>query len=103
MEKMKEKKEVRLSRTAIDNTIIDIERKMWKKCSVNTSFACIAPLTWYIGTDRASCEFLKLFINMTERQKSTVANKLIKARCGDYNKIINDICNYLGYKREGMR
>lgn len=100
MEKMKlEKKEVRLSRTAIDNTIIDIEKKMWKKCSINTSFACIAPLTWYIDTGRATTDFLKILINTDERQKSTIANRLIKARCGDYNKIINDICNYLGYER----
>ena len=82
----------------IDNAVHDIKTKMYKKYSVDDAERYIAPLIYYINTGRASTDFLRILVNLTERQKSTIANKLIK----NYNNTenaINSICKYVGFKR----
>ena len=80
----------------IDNAVHDIKSKMYKKHSVDDVERYIAPLIYYINTGRASTDFLRILVNLTERQKSTIANKLIK-NYGNTENAINSICKYVGF------
>lgn len=88
----------RLSRDSIDDAIFSVKKKMWRKCTVNESKKYISPLVYYIETGRAPTEFLKIIVNLSERQKSTIANRLIKNH-GNDEAAINSICKYMGFKR----
>ena len=87
-----------VSANNIDNAIYDVKSKMYKKYSVDESERFISPLIYYINTGRASTEFLRILVNLTERQKSTIANKLIK-NYGNTENAINSICKYVGFTR----
>lgn len=58
----------------------------------------MAPLEYYINTGRAPTEFLRLLINLNERQINVVANRLIKYS-GNADRAINEICVYIGFTR----
>lgn len=83
----------------IDDIYWEIMQKMLKKHTWRETELAIAPLTWYIGTGRAPLGFERKLKVCTSRQLSTIANRLIKIECGDYNAAINSVCNYLGFKR----
>ena len=87
-----------VSANNIDSAIYEIKSKMYKKHSINESERFISPLIYYINTGRASTEFLKILVNLTERQKSTIANKLVK-NYGNTENAINSICQYIGFAR----
>lgn len=59
-----------VSLTNIDNTIWDIKSKISKKHTISESESFISPLIYYINTGRAPVEFLRIFVNLTERQKA---------------------------------
>ena len=61
-----------VSANNIDNAIYEIKSKMYKKYSVDESERFISPLIYYINTGRASTEFLRILVNLTERQKVIV-------------------------------
>ena len=82
-----------VSANNIDNAIYEIKSKMYKKYSVDESERFISPLIYYTSTGRASTDFLRILVNLTERQKSTIANKLIK-NYGNTENAINSICIY---------
>jgi hypothetical protein len=75
-----------------------IKSKLYKKYSIAESEKYISPLVYYISTGRASTEFLRILINLTERQKSTIANRLVK-NYGNDKEAIDSICQYIGYER----
>lgn len=87
-----------VSANNIDNAIYEIKSKMYKKYSVDESERFISPLIYYVNTGRASTDFLRILVNLTERQKSTIANKLIKNH-GNTENAINSICKYVGFTR----
>lgn len=87
-----------ISLSAIDDTIYSIKSKLCKKYTIADSDRYMSSLVYYISTGRASTEFLKILVNLTERQKSTVANKLVK-NYGNDKAAIDSICQYIGYER----
>lgn len=78
----------------IDDAIFSIKMKIWKKTSSKESESLIAPLEWWINTGRASTPFLKALVFTTERQKLTIANKLVQG--GSYEEAIKRVRDYLG-------
>lgn len=89
---------ITVSANNIDNVIYEIKSKMYKKYSIDESERFISPLIYYINTGRASTGFLKMLVNLTERQKSTIASKLVK-NYGNTENAINSICQYIGFTR----
>lgn len=87
-----------VSFTAIDNTIYSIKSKLSKKYTIADSERYMSPLVYYISTGRASTGFLKILVNLSERQKSTIANKLVK-NYGNDKAAIDSICKYIKYER----
>lgn len=87
-----------VSANNIDNVIYEIKSKMYKKHSIDDAERYISPLIYYINTGRAPTEFLRILVNLTERQKSTVANRLVK-NYGNTENAIDSICQYVGFTR----
>lgn len=87
-----------VSANIIDDMLYGIKSKMYKKHTIAESERYISPLVYYINTGRASTDFLKILINLSERQKSTIANRLIK-NYGNDKEAIDSICKYIGYER----
>lgn len=87
-----------VSANNIDNAIYEIKSKMHKKHSIDESEKFISPLNYYINTGRASTDFLRILVNLTERQKTTVANKLVK-NYGNTENAIDSVCQYVGFTR----
>ena len=90
----------RLSATAIDDIIWDIKDALRKVCPAVSEYG-IYPLAWYINTGRAATPFLNILINLSEAQIIGVAERLVYHNDGDYNRAIDSICQYIGYRREG--
>lgn len=53
------------------------------------------PLTWYISTGRCCGAFVHAIDNITKRQISTIANRLIKAGGGNYEESIKAVTDYI--------
>lgn len=87
-----------VSVNAIDDMLYSIKSKMCRNHTIAESERYISPLVYYISTGRASTDFLKILINLTERQKSTIANRLVK-NYGNDKMAIDSICQYVGYER----
>lgn len=87
-----------VSSNTIEEMIYCIKSKLYKKYTIAESERYISPLVYYISTGRASTDFLRLLINLTERQKSTIANRLVKSY-GNDKAVIDSICQYIGYER----
>lgn len=87
-----------VSSNTIEEMIYCIKSKLYKKYTIAESENYISPLVYYISTGRASTDFLKILINLTERQKRTVANRLVK-NYGNDKAAIDSICQYIGYER----
>lgn len=87
-----------VSTNTIDDMIYSIKSKMCRNHTIAESEKYISPLVYYISTGRASTEFLRILINLTERQKSTIANRLVK-NYGNDKEAIESICQYIGYER----
>lgn len=82
----------------IEETIYSIKSKLCRKYTIVEAERYMSPLVYYISTGRASTEFLKNLINLTERQKTTITNRLVK-NYGNDKKVIDSICEYIGYER----
>lgn len=93
-------------RTTIQNTLWAIEDAIKAENEKNFVFdynsVCrtIAPLEWYITTDRAPTEFLEIFVNTGKRQHTAIAKRLVKA--GTDEEAINAVCKFLKFKRESI-
>ena len=87
-----------VSANNIEEMMYCIKSKLYKKYTIAESERYISPRIYYINTGRASTEFLRILINLTERQKSTIANRLVK-NYGNDKAAIDSICQYVGYGR----
>lgn len=81
----------------------EIEQKMRKfdyAPSIEHNWA-IYPLRWYVSTGRAPTDFIIRFNQITERQKTTIAKRLLKAyrESGTHDAGINTVCQYIGFER----
>lgn len=87
-----------MSYTQIDNAIWAVRERIQTKTgdTVQTNKA-LSPLVWYISTGRAPTDFLRLLVNCTNRQFTTIANRLIKAKTDE--SAINSVCSYIGFNR----
>ena len=85
---------------AIDMVLFDIHCKLFSRLgSTLDADRAIAPLEWYVRTGRAPGAFVRILNGCTCRQKTTIANRLIKFIGGDYQDAINSVCQYIGFDR----
>lgn len=87
-----------VSSNNIEEMIYSIKSKLYKKYTILESERYISPLVYYISTGRASTDFLRIFVNLSERQKSTIANRLVK-NYGNDKEAIDSFFQYIGYER----
>ena len=80
---------------AIENKLHDILQRAFHYSDMATAERAIAPLAWYIGTDRAPLDFLRALCNTQDRQVTTIAKRLLKHAGGDYSDVIESIRDYI--------
>lgn len=89
-----------MSYTQIENALWAIRERIYTKTgSTAQTDTALYPLVWYISTGRAPTDFLRVLVNCTNRQFTTIANRLIKAKTE--NAAISSVCDYIGFNREG--
>lgn len=86
-----------ISTTNIDSMLFDIEIKMHSKYTILESEKYISPLVHYVNTGRAPIEFLRYFVNLNERQKGAVINRLVKYY-GDDKAAIDSVAEYVMWR-----
>lgn len=87
-----------MSYTQIDNALWEIrERIQARTGSTAQTDTALAPLVWYISTGRAPTDFLKLLMQCTSQQFTTIANRLVKANTDE--SAIDSVCAYIGFRR----
>ncbi len=79
---------------SIEEYLWDTRKAMWKTISVNDSSNAIYPLKWYIGTGRASLEFLKKLIQV---KPFVMARFLIKIQDNSVDAAVDLIKKKIGY------
>ena len=84
-----------VSATVIDATLWEITVALMKRHGTDAAFREIAPLNWYIGTGRASTEFLK---RLAAAKPFMIARKLHAG--GSDDEIIRRVETYLGIERK---
>ena len=80
---------------AIENKLHDILQRACHYSDMATAERAIAPLAWYIGTDRAPLDFLRALCNTQGRQVTTIAKRLLKHASGDYSDALNSVREYI--------
>ena len=80
---------------AIENKLHDIQQRACHYSDTATSERAIAPLAWYVGTDRAPLDFLRALCNAQSHQVTTIAKRLLKHAGGDYSDALNSIREYI--------
>jgi len=78
-----------------ENVIYSIWNEIAKRTSCNDANRIIEPLKYYIETGRCSGIFIKTFNNLTKRQITTIAKRLITINGMDYEKSINLVISYI--------
>lgn len=79
----------RISQTSIDNFLYNVSASLYKY-GVSQAYRDIAPLSWYIGTNRASMDFLHALINS---DAEAIAERLHAG--GSYDVAIKRVKRYL--------
>lgn len=92
---MRASKLIQLSRTSIDDCIWDIQNQLACEHGSVAAERMISPLVWYVGTNRASSEFLLLLLNAAPRTRTTVVKALAKNESDSAT--IARICKILHY------
>lgn len=77
---------VRVSRTAIDDSLYSVWQRIAKADSASTADRAMYSLEYYINTGRASTDFLNAFVNTDGRQKNRIA-KILQDSGADTDKI----------------
>lgn len=97
---LSDEKPVDISTSSIENVLWNIRDKVYSRNgSTRDTAEIMEPLNWYIKTDRAPLEFIRLLCSASSRQLTTIANRLIKHAGGDYDMTINSVCEYIGISR----
>lgn len=81
---------ISVSRTAIETGLWHIERYLMDKYGLRQAQVDMAPLKWYIGTDRAPLDFVRLVLGA---KPFMVARKLHEG--GSYDEAIKRLKRYL--------
>lgn len=84
-----------VSATVIDATLWEITVALMRRYGSDVAFREIAPLNWYVGTGRASTEFLR---RLAAAKPFMIARKLHVGGADD--EIIRGIETYLGLERK---
>lgn len=86
-------KNVYLSRALIESVVWNIKLYLMNKYGISQAESDLAPLSWYIGTGRASREFLLLLARV---KPYMIGRKLHEG--GSYNEAIDRVKAYLNTK-----
>jgi len=84
-----------ISNTAVEGRLWDIRLYLGRKYGYDETAQDIAPLSWYIGTGRASLDFLRAFM---AAKTFMVARKLHMG--GSYEEVIHRIKEYIKYEED---
>lgn len=79
----------RISATSIDTFVCEVQKNL-HQYGLSQAYRDIAPLSWYIGTNRASMDFLHALINS---DAEAIAEKLHAG--GSYDAAIKRVKRYL--------
>lgn len=84
------------------NATFKVALKVMKyaNCDIDSADRIIAPLTYWLGTGRASGTEERIFCHCNERQLTTIAKRLIAYNGMDYDKAISSIKNYINHIKE---
>lgn len=80
---------------SIDNKIYDIQQRVYHYSDLNTAERAIAPIVWYVYTNRAPSDFLRDLCATNNKQVTTIAKRLLKYAGGSYDDAIDSIRSYL--------
>lgn len=83
---------VSISYVSVDECLWQIKARLMGKYGCDQADNDIAPLSWYVSTGRASCEFLRLLVSA---KPFMVARKLHDG--GTYSEALDRIKQYIGY------
>lgn len=86
-------KPIAINRTSIECGLWHIQRYLMEKYGVDQSYQDIAPLSWYIGTDRAPVDFIRAVLNA---KPFMIGRKLHEG--GTYDEAIQRVKDYLHYE-----
>lgn len=84
-----------ISNTAVEGRLWDIRLYLGRKYGYDETAQNIAPLSWYIGTGRASLDFLRAFM---ATKPFMIARKLRAG--GTYEEVIRRIKEYIKYEED---
>lgn len=84
-------KDIHISRTLIETGLWHIERYLLQKYGSSQAAQDIAPLKWYIGTGRASVDFIRAALLIAK--PFMIGRKLHQG--GSYDEVIRRLTDYL--------
>ena len=85
-------KRVRIDWAGIEEGLWTIRVYLMNRYGVDKAEQNMAPLTWYIGTGRASCDFIRAVLTA---KPFMIGRKLNEG--GTYDEAINRVKKYIGY------
>lgn len=94
-ERMETMDRIDISNIAVEGRLLDIRLYLDRKYGYDETAQDIAPLSWYIGTGRASLDFLRAFM---VAKPFMVARKLHLG--GSYEEVIRRIKEYIKYEED---
>lgn len=88
-------KETHISWTLIDQQLWAVKKYLMPRVGVDQAAQDVAPLNWYIGTGRASVDFLRAFV---QAKPYMIGRKLHQG--GSYDEAIRRVKKYLGISED---
>ena len=83
-------KPVSIDYISVDNYLWEVRHRLTLKYGTNESASDIAPLSWYIGTGRASTDFLRALLSC---KPFMIARKLHEG--GSYEEVMRRVKEYI--------
>jgi len=88
-------KPIEIGPVAVETGLWHIQRYLMQHYGVDQSAQDIAPLSWYIGTGRATVDFIRKVLTA---KPFMVARKLHEG--GTYDEVIQRVKHYIGYEED---
>lgn len=85
--------EISVNRVSIETGLWHIQRYLMERYGVDQAVQDITPLSWYIGTGRASVDFIRAVLT---GKHFMIARKLHEG--GTYDEVIQRVKKYLKYE-----
>lgn len=85
--------DVRISKTAIETGLWAIERYLIQHYGTSQAAQDMAPLNWYIGTGRASCDYIRALLSA---KPFMIARTLHKG--GSYDEALSRVKSKIHFK-----